>query len=131
MALGGFSSRFVQALTHTSTGPRSNRATRHVTPSDFVTSGLLIRTRAPQNVAHSTHRDEYMAGSLRPVGSVRASTRKFLSCSASLFVEYTSAVLLNTSCPTAARTRKLRSNLPQFTWLCRPTVKSGLALPIM
>src|SRR5512143_2307148 len=74
--------------------------------------------------APSTQRDEKMAGSRMSVGSLRASRRKFLPCSALLLVEYTSAVLLNTSCPNAPRIWMLKSNLPRVTVLCRPSEKS-------
>src|SRR5260370_31470385 len=83
-----------------------------------------------RNDAFSTQRDEKIAGSWSPVGSVRARCRKFLSCRASPFVENTSDVLLNTLWPTEARSRKLISKFFQFTALCTPTVKSGVALPM-
>src|SRR5256885_12761918 len=88
-----------------------------------------VRFCSRTNDALSTQRDEYTAGSCSAVESVRAERRKFLSWSASPLVEYTSAVLLNTSWPTDARTRKLTLKLPQFTWLWKPILKAGLAFP--
>src|SRR5260370_19568441 len=83
-----------------------------------------------RNDAFSTQRDEKIAGSWSPGGSVRAGCRKFLSCRASPFVENTSDVLLNKLWPKEERSRKLISQYFKFTALCRPTSKSGFAMPM-
>src|SRR5260370_7024066 len=82
-----------------------------------------------RNDAFSIQRDEKIAGSWSPVGSVRAGCRKFLSCSASPFVENTTAVLLNTLWPTEPRTRKLMPTFFQLPFLTPPTLNPAFPLP--
>src|SRR6476646_10695454 len=72
-----------------------------------------------------------MAGSLMFVGSSSADAREFRPCFAALFVEYTSAVLLNTSRPNSPRQFQLASNLFQVRLLWNPMLKFGFALPMI
>src|SRR2546421_9701015 len=72
-----------------------------------------------------------MEGSPIPVGSLSAEARKFRPCFALPLVEYTSAVLLNTSRPNSPRQFQLASSLFHVALLWRPRLKLGFALPMM
>src|SRR5258705_7474061 len=72
-----------------------------------------------------------MDGSSMPVGSSSAETRKLRPCFALPFVEYTSAVLLNTSRPNSPRQFQLASNLFIVRLLWKPMLKLGFALPMI
>src|SRR5882762_7908918 len=72
-----------------------------------------------------------MDGSSMPVGSSSAETRKFRPCFALPLVEYTSAVLLNTSRPNSPRQFQLASNLFITRLLWKPRLKAGFAFPMM
>src|SRR5258705_12725551 len=72
-----------------------------------------------------------MDGSPMPVGSSMADDRKFRRCLALPLVEYTSAVLLNTSRPNSPRQFQLASSLFHVALLWSPMLKLGLAFPMM
>src|SRR5215210_1565324 len=66
-----------------------------------------------------------------PIGSSSADTRKLRADFALPFVEYTSAVLLNTVRPNSPRQSQLASNLPTVPLLRRPRLNLGLAFPMI
>src|SRR6266404_6854341 len=69
---------------------RALRAERVSSGKSSAYSTVIFWSR--RNDALSTQRDEKMAGSCRSVPSVRAGARKFLTCSALLFVDQNNAL---------------------------------------